>query len=199
MAATTPLHTFKVLSDEGFAPAAQSQGAAAYDLYTPVDGIIEPGSIIAIPLKIAVEMQPGRYAQLLPRSSLVRDHKVSVLGGVIDPDYTGEIVLMLINYNFKESFVFKRGDRLAQLCFIKIDMPTVTAPAAIVRDDRGFGSTGGYHEESSQKRKNPDNNNSNKNNDSNNDGDNNDDTLASPKRKNNIIVKEDDKINIIPN
>lgn len=53
-----------------------------------------------------------------PRSGLAWKHSIDV-GGVIDAQYRGPVVVILFNYS-DESFEVKAGDRIAQLILEKI-------------------------------------------------------------------------------
>lgn len=69
---------------------------------------------------------------------------MEVLGGVIDPDYRGNVAVLLINHGNKE-FVLKRGDRFAQMIFEKADLgEVVEIPVSDLETTHrgGFGSTG---------------------------------------------------------
>jgi dUTP pyrophosphatase len=107
---------------------------------------IEPGEQHTIPTGIAVAIPEG-YAGLVPsRSGLAHRCQVAVTNspGVIDPDYRGEIHIMLENRG-QEPFHYKRGDRLAQL--VIVPAPRVELMQVLDLDDTdrgagGLGSTG---------------------------------------------------------
>ena len=54
------------------------------------------GGTADIPIDIAIESPSGTYARLASRSSLAFKFNVHVIGGVIDPDYRGNIKLDLL-------------------------------------------------------------------------------------------------------
>ena len=65
--------------------------------------------------------------------------------GVIDENYTGEIIVALHNYS-NEPQAFAIGDRIAQLVIQPVVHCTVTQVTELPNTDRGvagFGSTGG--------------------------------------------------------
>ena len=72
---------------------------------------------------------------------------LDVGAGVIDPDFSGEVRVMLFNHSDYE-FLVRPGDRIAQLVLEKIMIVdakiTVKQPDETVRGVKGFGSTGGY-------------------------------------------------------
>ncbi|MDR2054679.1 MAG: dUTP diphosphatase [Desulfovibrio sp.] len=66
--------------------------------------------------------------------------------GVIDPDYTGEILVPLLNTSGAERFV-KRGERIAQLVFQPVVRPLWEETARLPSTGRGaggFGHTGSF-------------------------------------------------------
>lgn len=108
--------------------------------------LLAPGERRPVPSGLRIQPRmPGVAAFLYSRSGLgAREGLVVAQGvGVIDPDYTGEIIIMLLNTATEERRI-RRGDRVAQLVFQPIVMPlweegplTETARGA-----GGFGHTG---------------------------------------------------------
>jgi dUTP pyrophosphatase len=65
--------------------------------------------------------------------------------GTVDAGYRGELQVILINHDPKESVSFKRGDRIAQLVIQKVeraDFLEVESLPGSGRGADGFGSTG---------------------------------------------------------
>jgi dUTP pyrophosphatase len=65
--------------------------------------------------------------------------------GTIDAGYRGEVQIILINTDKENSFEIKRGDRIAQLVFQKVENARFTEVEDLpesVRGAGGFGSTG---------------------------------------------------------
>ena len=59
------------------------------------------------------------YTQLMPKSELAVLYELEVKAGVIDPDYTGNIGVVLKN-NSQRLFESVIGEPIAQLLFIKV-------------------------------------------------------------------------------
>jgi dUTP pyrophosphatase len=79
-----------------------------------------------------------------PRSGLAVKHCIQVGAGVIDPDYTGEIKVVLFNHG-PSDFEIKKGDRIAQLVLEKCMTPLIKEISVVEETERGsggFGSTG---------------------------------------------------------
>jgi dUTP pyrophosphatase len=65
--------------------------------------------------------------------------------GTIDAGYRGELQIILINLDIRETFSIKRGDRIAQLIFQKVESPEFVEVEELPGSGRGtdgFGSTG---------------------------------------------------------
>jgi dUTP pyrophosphatase len=65
--------------------------------------------------------------------------------GTIDAGYRGELQIILINHDLHETFSIKRGDRIAQLVFQKVERAEFIEVEELPGSGRGadgFGSTG---------------------------------------------------------
>ena len=121
---------------------------AGYDLCAREDARIEAhGGRALVPTGLAVAIPPGYAGLVLPRSGLAMKHGVSVLNGpgLIDPQYRGELKVLLVNTDPDTSYDIKRGDRIAQLVIQKVEYVEwveVDSLDETARDTFGFGSTG---------------------------------------------------------
>jgi dUTP pyrophosphatase len=98
-----------------------------------------------VPTGIRLEIPPGYEAQVRPRSGLALRHGVGVLNspGTIDSDYRGEVQVILINLG-QAPFPVRRGERIAQLVFARVERPQFE-PRVLGETRRGgggFGHTG---------------------------------------------------------
>lgn len=135
-------------------PSYQTEGSAAVDLFACVDAPLDiapqaPAALISA--GIALSFGDFSLAGLiLPRSG--QGHKRGlVLGngtGLIDPDYTGEILISTWNRNAPGTapITIQPGERIAQMVFVPVLRPAFTVVDAFSRDTAraagGFGSTG---------------------------------------------------------
>lgn len=129
-------------------PSRMSAGASGFDLKAAVQAntSLAPGERMLIPTGFSIALPDGLEAQVRPRSGLALKHGISTLNspGTIDADYRGEIGVILMNHGH-ETFMIKRGDRVAQLViqFVPdIDWQEVTALPETKRGVGGFGHTG---------------------------------------------------------
>jgi len=121
---------------------------AGLDLRARIDVVIEPkGGRVLVPTGIAVAIPPGHGGFVLPRSGLALNHGVTCLNapGLIDPQYRGEVKVLLVNTDPEAPFAVTRGDRIAQLVVQRVETvewEEVDDLDATTRDTFGFGSTG---------------------------------------------------------
>jgi len=135
-------------------PRYQSAMAAAIDLHACIEVplAINPGDpAVLISTGIALHMADANMAALvLPRSGA--GHKRGlVLGnlvGLIDPDYTGPVMVSAWNRNGpdREPIILVPGERFAQMMFVPVLRPNFRVVEefsnASIRGAGGFGSTG---------------------------------------------------------
>ena len=142
---TTIIGMYYKITIEGTPPPrVGSAYAAGLDLALPTDIIIPKHSALTIDLGISVELPKGTYGQLAVRSSIAKEHWISLLGGVIDEDYRGNIKAILYNPR-GEALSFLRGDRLVQIIAIKYNKVCPEKRDVLStskRNDNGFGSSG---------------------------------------------------------
>lgn len=139
----------KKLNEDALLPKASHPGKAlAWDIYGIEERYINPGQQVTIKTGIAVQVEQINAGFLLRERSSMAKKGIKLLGGVIDADYKGEWLVMLINLGDTDYHI-QKGDRIAQA----IMLPTLTAllPEWIdefpesVEGDRGtagFGSSG---------------------------------------------------------
>jgi dUTP pyrophosphatase len=132
-------------------PSKATSGAAGFDMYAAIANpvTIAPQEIVSIPTGVALGFPNSRYVGLLfARSGLGVKHGICLSNGVgvIDSDYTGEIVVGLSNIS-KEPYTIEPGERIAQLLVMEIppvDIEWVEDIKKTKRNDSGFGSTGRF-------------------------------------------------------
>lgn len=134
----------KKLVPEAVLPKRGSEGAVGYDLVATQGCVILPGNRGLVPTGLSLELPPGTYGRVAPRSGLAVKNGLDVGAGVVDPDYRGEIKVVLFNFD-KEPFMVKPGYRVAQLVIEKCETPEVVEVDELdvsERGEGGFGSTG---------------------------------------------------------
>lgn len=130
----------------GPAPVKAHATDAGYDLTATTDKTLAPGQRALIPTGLHIGLPAGTVGYVCPRSGLAAKHGITVLNapGVIDPGYTGEIFVNLINLGHLP-YTIQRGDRIAQLIIhqtVDVDWQHVTEFEETQRGAHGHGSTG---------------------------------------------------------
>jgi len=101
---------------------------------------------VLVPTGLYIELPEGYEAQVRPRSGLAAKHGISIVNtpGTIDPDYRGEIKVILVNLS-DVPFTLEPGERIAQMIiarFEHISWNEVETLSETVRGEGGFGHTG---------------------------------------------------------
>lgn len=112
------------LVPEAILPVQATPGSAGYDLTAFTECIVEPGRRLVVPLGFVAKFPEGLYGRIAPRSGLAVKHGLDVLAGVVDPDYTGEMKVVLYNTD-RYPFVIHPGYKIAQLILERYETPSV--------------------------------------------------------------------------
>jgi dUTP diphosphatase len=136
----------RLLDPRARPPARTREGDAGYDLRC-LDGFtLQPGERAMIGTGVAIALPPGIAGLVTPRSGLAARHGLSVVNGpgLVDPNYRGELRVVLVNLGEAE-FTAQAGDRIAQLLLVRYWAPELQVVEELPPSDReanGFGSSG---------------------------------------------------------
>ena len=128
-------------------PGRATDQAAGYDVRSVEDTVtLQPGEIRLVPTGLVMELPEGVECQVRPRSGLALKHGITLPNspGTIDPDYRGELGVILQNLG-PAPVTLDRGERIAQLVFARFEAPDVLEVDHVSDTQRGsggFGSTG---------------------------------------------------------
>jgi len=118
---------------------------AGMDIYAAVDQdvTIPPGRREVIPTGMVIALPVGYEAQIRPRSGLAMKHGITLVNspGTIDADYRGEVKLLMINHG-ENSFVVRRGDRVAQMVIHQVCRGQWLRQESLDETTRGQGGFG---------------------------------------------------------
>ena len=108
--------------------------------------ILKPLERALVPTGLFIELPDGFEAQIRPRSGLAAKHGISIVNspGTIDPDYRGEIKVILVNLSDTD-FSLEPGERIAQMVvarFEHVNWNEVETLSTTERGEGGFGHTG---------------------------------------------------------
>ena len=129
-------------------PSYATEGSSGMDLYADVTGdlLIKSGETRLVSAGIYLSIPKGYEAQIRPRSGLALKHGITLPNtpGTIDSDYRGLLSIILINLG-KEDILIKRGDRIAQMIFKRVEKASFEIKNELddtTRSSGGFGHTG---------------------------------------------------------
>lgn len=135
----------ELMSTASAIPQRATELSVGYDICSSEDDVIRPLSTKVISTGIKLHMPIGIEGQVRSRSGLASKHGVFVLNspGTIDPDYKGEVKVILFNSGHLP-YDIEKGDKIAQLVFSHYLSPVLSTEVAsyVVRGEGGFGSTG---------------------------------------------------------
>ena len=128
-----------LMNDNAIIPTRASKRSAGLGLYSSIDAHIKINSIKKINTGIHVSLPRNSYGSIRDKSSLAAK-RLLTLGGVIDNDHTGEIIVIM-------SFLIrpikiKQGQKIAQLIISNITYPEIKLVKLLKsteRNDKGFG------------------------------------------------------------
>lgn len=137
----------KKLDDELALPAYARTGDAGLDLLAAEDVKLAAGQRAAIPTGIAIAIPEGYAGFVQPRSGRALSEGLGVANspGLIDSGYRGEIKVIAVNLNLDGLIDIRRGEKIAQLVFQKVeyaDLELVDELPDSERGEGGFGHTG---------------------------------------------------------
>ena len=142
---TAPLEV-QLLHPDAVAPARTREGDAGHDLRAVAAEVIPPGEHRVVPTGIAIALPDGIAGLVTPRSGLAAQHGITLVNtpGLIDPNYRGEIRVILHNTG-DHRYTVEVGDRIAQLLLVPFSAPPIRIVSALTSTERGsagFGSSG---------------------------------------------------------
>lgn len=98
--------------------------------------------------EIPSEIEPVLSVMVCSRSGMAKKSIfVTNSPGIIDPDYRGEVIILLYNGSFEPQWI-SHGDRIAQLLLLPVPVPFLREAESdlrlekTTRGENGFGSTG---------------------------------------------------------
>ena len=134
---------YEKLSDRAKAPKRATPGSIGLDLFTPTDMFIPAKEQVLIHTDLILVPTQGYYICITSKSGLALKYRLTVEGGVVDPDYRGNVRVLLRNHS-DQAHILEQGEAIAQVIMEKAAMPEVVE-MKIAKDTQrgtgGFGST----------------------------------------------------------
>jgi dUTP diphosphatase len=134
------------LRPDAVLPSRAYAGDAGVDLASCERVELPPGARAVVGTGLAVAIPEGHAGFVQPRSGLALRHGLTIVNtpGLVDAGYRGEIRVVLLNTDARESFVVEPGMRIAQLVVVpvgRVDVVEVDELPESERSVRGFGSS----------------------------------------------------------
>ncbi|MCF7866831.1 dUTP diphosphatase [Candidatus Woesearchaeota archaeon] len=136
----------KKLCEDAIIPRYVRENDSAMDICSVEEYELKPGERKAIKTGIAISFPTGNVILIKDRSGLAAKKGITTLAGVIDPDYRGEYLVVLLNTS-SESVKIEKGERIAQILMLPIIKPEIEEVKELTdskRGDGGFGSSGKF-------------------------------------------------------
>ena len=129
------------------APRYAHPGDAGADLCAACDIELKPFERALIPTGISVAIPKGYAGFVLPRSGLAIREGLSLVNspGLIDSNYRGEVQVIAINLDPRQSITVHKDDRIAQLVIMQVEEAAFHVCDQLDTTSRGasgFGSSG---------------------------------------------------------
>ena len=123
------------------------EGDAGLDLRANESADIPPHGRALIPTGLAIAIPDGYAGFVQPRSGMALKRGLSIANtpGLIDAHYRGELKVIAVNLDPRETVHIERGERIAQLViapYYVAEFFEADELSATVRGEGGFGSTG---------------------------------------------------------
>lgn len=136
----------KIVNKSSFPiPDYKTTGSAGIDLYANITEpvILKPFDRALIPTGLYMSIPEGYEGQIRARSGLALKHGICLANGIgtIDSDYRGEIGVILVNLG-KEEYIVNKGDRIAQMIFMKYERVSFLEVDVLDDTERGTGGFG---------------------------------------------------------
>ncbi|MCE9628424.1 MAG: dUTP diphosphatase [Candidatus Vogelbacteria bacterium] len=134
----------KKLNPEAKLPSYAHPGDVGLDLFSLERYELQPGERRIFFLGFALEFPNGFAVLVKDKGSLPKNGGIHTMGGVYDAGYRGEYNVNLINLG-QEPYVIEKGDKIAQLVVMPVEIATLEEVEEMSESSRGdgrFGSTG---------------------------------------------------------
>ena len=122
-----------LMNDNAIILTRASKESAGLDLYSSIDIDIEVGLIKKVNIGICISLPENYYGSIRDKSSVVSKGLLT-LGGVIDKDYTGKIIVIMTS--------LIKGQKVTQLIVSNIMYPKIKKVESLKeteRNNKGFG------------------------------------------------------------
>ena len=103
-------------------PTRATSKSVGLDLYSPMNVLIPAHDKVLVDVGVAFQIPMGYYGWIASRSGLAIHHHIHVGAGVVDPDYTWSIHVLLMNFS-SQDHVIEKNHWIAQMILEKVACP----------------------------------------------------------------------------
>lgn len=121
----------------------QEPGSIGFDLYAERTTTINPLATVKVATGVCLQIPEGFVGVIKEKSGVATSWPLMLKAGVIDPNYTGEIKVVLFNYS-ERTIKINAGTAIAQILFFlapNVDITEVDQLLKTNRGPQGFGSS----------------------------------------------------------
>lgn len=143
------------VGEGGQTPTKGTEGAAGFDLYSPIDFVVPATQNVRgtaavavgqfqVDTRVAFAIPENIVGNVKGRSGLAFNSGMDAFSGTIDGDYRGNVKVLLYNFTGRD-IVFLKGDRIGQIVFEyvpPVELEPVDKLDETERGTGGFGHTG---------------------------------------------------------
>lgn len=142
-----PTLKIKRLHSHAIIPQRMTKGSVGLDVYISHGYVFFPHTVTVVHTGIALAIPRGYHGEVHIRSSWGRKGiRLANCTGIIDSDYRGELVLLVIN-DVGAVYHAPEGSRLAQLVLVKDPAFKIEEVKELDETERGVGGFGSTDEE----------------------------------------------------
>jgi dUTP pyrophosphatase len=134
----------KKISKSSSLPEYMMNGDVGLDLRADEHVSLLPMDQKQVKTGLIIQIPEGHVGLIRDRAGIVSKMNVHTAAGTFNPDYRGEVSVVLVNFNETEVEI-EKGMRIAQLVIIpvtKVKVRAVKTLSETERGSKGFGSTG---------------------------------------------------------
>jgi len=134
----------KKLSKDVCSPEYILDSDVGLDLRANEDICLAPMEQKAVKTGLKIKIPDGHVGLIRDRAGIISEMKVHTVAGTFDPDYRGEVSIVVVNFGDEEVEI-EKGMRIAQMIILpitKVGVKIVKSLSETKRGSKGFGSTG---------------------------------------------------------
>ena len=131
----------KKLHKDAKLPTHGHPGDAGIDFYAIEDVVFLPGKQERVHTGVAVEIPKGYVGLIWDKSGVSFNMGLKIMGGVIDSDFRGELVMNFFNTK-NEKVILEKGQKIAQMLIQKFEHCDIVEVEELSETVRGYGREG---------------------------------------------------------